>query len=380
LSRVKIYYPSFIDAKAGSKREASTYPQSLPKEVPLSGTHLPGSRVVQYHYDVPEEVVDDLAQLASEVGYLGTSESVVIGSLDRNPSSQPNMRPSPHGTAVMRVSYPGFLEELDRVYKANHTARPGQTAKPQIYPLCDEIRMWDHGLWRGPHEVVSIVELVKHRLSPQLSVVLAKTLRDAIMGQVERDGHDVPPLISGHDNKEVFRGDHMAIHPLPEWGRNQSSGDLVGFMITLPRNEPAVRAAIRNALKGLQVKLARNREVKIASVYEDSSRISLSRTAWTGPSRTWASVYPVSLPHRKQTLLQRVEALLAWEGWPALKDLRVGPHSCFSGAPHARHTPPYREFYQQHVYVEFQEPIVGPFMLGVGRYLGTGLMRPWRSN
>ena len=57
----------------------------------------------------------------------------------------------------------------------------------------------------------------------------------------------------------------------------------------------------------------------------------------------------------------------------------------FAGVPHARDFPPLRSGpnggarFHLHALVIFAEPIVGPLIVGAGRYRGYGLCRPWRE-
>ncbi|MGH7040804.1 MAG: hypothetical protein ACREFY_01570, partial [Acetobacteraceae bacterium] len=65
------------------------------------------------------------------------------------------------------------------------------------------------------------------------------------------------------------------------------------------------------------------------------------------------------------------------------ESVAVTPVSPFLGAGHARALPPYDEGgegmcrYQTHVVVRFAQVIIGPLLVGRGRFRGYGLFRPF---
>jgi CRISPR-associated protein Csb2 len=68
-------------------------------------------------------------------------------------------------------------------------------------------------------------------------------------------------------------------------------------------------------------------------------------------------------------------------GLPEPTGVRMAAISAHLGAPPAREFPRLKrkdggERRHTHVIVEFEEPVVGPVLLGAGRYRGYGLCRP----
>jgi CRISPR-associated protein Csb2 len=113
-------------------------------------------------------------------------------------------------------------------------------------------------------------------------------------------------------------------------------------------------------------------------------------TAYPHGERLWASVTPVAFDtHPKEKERGRhVEAVTAMVreactrvGVPEPVDVRVTPVSAHLGAPTSRDYPRLRRNdgsmrRHTHVVLEFPRPVVGPVLLGAGRYRGYGLCRP----
>jgi CRISPR-associated protein Csb2 len=122
---------------------------------------------------------------------------------------------------------------------------------------------------------------------------------------------------------------------------------------------------------------------------------------WCGPSTAWASATPVALDRNPGDLLaddpaERHEAHRAAERVVAETCVRIGLPSpvlvevsfrppLVGAAKIDRHHPPFPSRrdrlrrVQVHVRVAFPAPVRGPILLGAGRYLGLGLLRPVES-
>jgi len=69
-------------------------------------------------------------------------------------------------------------------------------------------------------------------------------------------------------------------------------------------------------------------------------------------------------------------------GLPAPAAVTVLPSAPLPGSSKARHFPPFPgsegrvQRVLTHAALQFEEPVAGPILLGAGRYVGLGLMRP----
>ena len=131
-------------------------------------------------------------------------------------------------------------------------------------------------------------------------------------------------------------------------------------------------------------------EVTLVNEDREQPPMALRAACWSRGSRRWASVTPIALDRlpprcRKDHDAWAAEQLgLACEriGLPRPESVRVLPVSRFTGAPTCREFPPlFRRTdggarWHVHAEVAFAVAVMGPVLLGAGRYRGYGLCRP----
>ena len=105
---------------------------------------------------------------------------------------------------------------------------------------------------------------------------------------------------------------------------------------------------------------------------------------YRGAAERWATVTPVVLPGhlsgrglaRRQTKLV-LKSLVHAGIMTSVAEIHLQPDPIFPGAERAGcyHVPEYlRRFTRTHAIITFSEPVVGPVVIGAGRYIGLGLM------
>ena len=131
-----------------------------------------------------------------------------------------------------------------------------------------------------------------------------------------------------------------------------------------------------------------------------SDLVALRPRIWRRPARRWVSATPIALPTHPGPL-GRGTATARAKAWNRAEDAVIA--SCrhiglpepvrvvvsfepfIRGARPAQRFPAFRQGdrrgggvprRQVHASVTFAEPVSGPLVLGAGRYLGLGLMRP----
>lgn len=199
----------------------------------------------------------------------------------------------------------------------------------------------------------------------------------------------VRALVSGHEpDGKASDAPHLAYVPVAS-----SEGGLAAVAAALPR---AVERSTRDAvlqllgrvvelrLGGLGVWCLQYLPPKLAPVV--FGRLS-SYTAYPGGARCWASLTPVSFDRHPKVragdsatsgLLDMVRQSCKAIGLPEPTRIRLSGPSFHGGFPAAgvfpllvRKDGTARQ--QAHVWLEFAEPIVGPVLLGAGRYRGYGV-------
>lgn len=358
----------------------------------------------------PPEVAEALDGLLARVTRLGHSSSLVSCRL-RGKESVATHRPG-GGTMMMRWVRPGQLAVLEQEHQRHQAIRPrslpfrgvryseSASEKPETG---DPIRPSTAGDW-----IVFELE-PSHRYLPMTRTVeLARVLRESVLSHVP---DPLPEGVSGHLRNGTPTGSpHIAFLALPNVGHQHADGRIMGLAVALP---PELDTVARDAtLRGigswerergdrpLQLTMGRGGVAEMRRRQPPFALVSLRLGVWARPSRWWASATPVALPAHPGNLRQgspaarakawaRAEEAVAKScehvGLPRPAGVRVSLVSNLIGARPVNDFPAFRQGRRQgggvvrrlvHTSVEFAEPVCGPLVLGSGRFMGLGLMRP----
>lgn len=268
------------------------------------------------------------------------------------------------------------------------------------------------------------------RLPLTSTLVVTQALRGAIMAHV---GSDIPDWVSGHKpNGEPLRNGNqqMAYIPLPFVGHEHADGHLLGVGLVFPRSVPRPERGrvlgtflLERSGQGRPITLTLGALGVWTLIKRDwtESRQALQPETWTAQPKGvkwWASVtavvldrFPKSDPFKeRQEWEDEVAGIIATScerlGLPRPERVAVGTTSWHRGSPRAsvkrrplRGHPEAADasaslgdgfpIYptkggngarpQLHVLLRFAEPVVGPILLGAGRFLGYGLCKPLRG-
>jgi CRISPR-associated protein Csb2 len=267
---------------------------------------------------------------------------------------------------------------------------------------------------------------------PALPSVSTLTVTRALRGVVMKHSPVQPPptWVSGHQQAgDPIRDgkQHLAILPLPDVGHDHADGHLLGLALAFPR---WVSRQERGRILGpmlvnpsgdsrpVELQLGALGIWTLSKCDWSEPRRGLKPETWTAHpdgARTWASVTPVVLdgfPKEDQLrdrsawhheVLDMLARTCQRIGLPKPVHIEFGTTSWHLGSPratqkrrplrgHPEHTdttaalgdgfPPYPAKAttgirpQFHVCLQFSEPVVGPIILGSGRFLGYGLCKP----
>jgi CRISPR-associated protein Csb2 len=282
--------------------------------------------------------------------------------------------------------------------------------------------------------------ILTHVGGPTLPVVstLAVTgaLRSTIMSEI---ADPVPDWVSGHGtNGEPLRdgNGHLALVPLPYVGHEHADGHLLGVALVFPRSiSRAERGRVLGRLlvdesgvsKPLHLRLGRLGVWEVRKRDWQEQRSTLQPSQWTaaeageqnrGGATIFASVTPVVLDRFPKAERLDTAGRQAWEDEvrqivlnscarvalpePALVDIdttswhqacprAIGKRRPLRGHPGSENAldaalgdgfPLYpakgtnAPRPQVHVWLQFPRPVIGPVILGAGRYQGYGLCKP----
>ncbi len=384
------------------RKQARTFPQVAPDDPRVTYIWQGGA---------PESVCESLDRLLGRVTRLGHSSSLVSCKVTAD-SPEATLRPGGPGRNLRTVSR-GQLAELERRY-ARHRG-----VNPRSLPYTDvryttSVADGAPSLVAGPN---TAGEWIVFELSPDSSyfpstrtVELAAAMRRAILHYAE---DPIPEEISGHGSDgEPVSGPHVAFLPLPYVGFERADGRLLGIALSVPNSlSDSARRALLRAIGEwerrvelhpypLRLNLGSHGTVSMARVRTPSERITLRPTAWRRPSRRWVSATPIALPRHPGRLVggTATAQAKAWEeaeaavlaagvhvGLPEPTAVEVTLRPFIKGARPTRHFPAFSQRGRDgspvrrqlvHALLTFEHPVRGPLMLGAGRFMGLGLMRP----
>ena len=358
----------------------------------------------------PTEVAEALDGLLGRVTRLGHSSSLVSCRLrDEEPVST---HTPGGGTLMLRWVRPGQLAALEEEHQRHQAIRPRSLpfrgvryseATSEKAETGDPMRPSTAGDW-----IVFELE-PSHRHLPMIRTVeLAKVLRESVLSHVP---DPLPEGVSGHlPDGTPTNSPHIAFLALSNVGHEHADGRIMGLAVALP---PGLDAVARDAtLRGigawerecgdeaLELRMGRGGVVEMRRRQPPFALVSLRLRVWARPSRWWASATPVALPAHPGNLRRgspaarakawaRAEEAVAKScghiGLPKPVGVRVSLVSDLVGTRPTNDYPVFRQGRGAgggvvrrlvHTSVEFAEPVRGPLVLGSGRFVGLGLMRP----
>jgi CRISPR-associated protein Csb2 len=411
-------------------KQGRTYPSVIPDD-PTFWFSWPDATPTKQHLAA-------LDRLLGRVGRLGHS-STLVACRFATTAPAPTWVAGAGDSTVERLRVPraGLIDRLEQAYQSHQGSEPRQLPAAMIGYRRPSTLRHKHpvpllggdwivlGIQGGPLGATQIREMARavrgallvHSTQPVPSVMSGH--RAAADGQV---GRTVP-----------LEGPHMAVVPLPNAGHRQSNGSVLGIALVLPAEcadedreavEQAVAAwsvagfdlavpaksgsAIRRKLTVVAVDRALEDEPAWLNSDLAERRRTMTRNYWCGPARRWLTVTPIALDRFPGDLRERrVEAreradaeartsitrACAFAGLPGNPIVSIRLDSPLSGLPAAplgrgsRGRSPNGHYpgYQTgggipracvHAEIEFDIPVLGPVLIGAGRYLGYGLCLP----
>ena len=398
-SAVEIMPPGWISTPDHVRTgQARAYPSVTPTDprVTYMWDSSPGADAIR--------LVDGLCARLTRLGH---SASLVSCRVVREPPT-PNYVPGV-GVTVLRSVKSGQLTTLEREYTKHRASRPRNLpftpVRYQTAPFAPIEDSTDKPSTAGEWLVFAF-RVGSRRYPSTISVEVASALRGAIF----RHASDpLPEGLSGHRKKGQPSTDpHVAFLPLPWVGNEHSDGRLMGAAIAMPErlDTKSRRATLRAVGRWeelqdpLVLTLGRRGRLKMDRVIGPSQLVTLRPAVWSLQARSWVSATPIALPSHPGRLGSGTVAARgkAWDraeraiidscrhvGLPEPAEIVISLAPLLTGARPASTFPAFRQPGPGdrliarrliHAAVTFDQPIVGPLVLGAGRYLGLGLMRP----
>jgi CRISPR-associated protein Csb2 len=211
-------------------------------------------------------------------------------------------------------------------------------------------------------------------------------------------GADVPEVLSGHHGDGPSGHPHVAFFPLPFVGHVHAHGGILGIALAVPRDlEAADRDRLLRAMAALRregLRLGALGRWNVDRPEEGASRALRDRvwTAVPAGARRWATVTPYVFDrHAKakdKAAYQRELSDAIRASWQRVRqssdvsvEVVISLVSAHLGAPASHQFPRMArkdgsDCRHTHAILIFDRPVIGPVLLGAGRYRGYGLCRP----
>ncbi|HZV52911.1 MAG TPA: type I-U CRISPR-associated protein Csb2 [Candidatus Dormibacteraeota bacterium] len=374
-----------------------TYPIPRVRQPRTFPSVTPDCPLVQFAWpaaDPDEATQAAISGLLARLVYLGHSSSLVRAVLSPRPLPpiwQPG-EPSRDGQ-VLRVPAPGLLVRLEEVYEVftRTGIRQQVPGRPVTYRRVEPSR--DRTV--PPATCFGTMLVFRRDQGPRYPILAAErvaaTLRDAVMAACDQP---VPEVLSGHTQDGApSRRPHAAYVALPAVGDRHLDGHLVGVAVALPRDLASEERVLAERALGRVEQLTFGRAGTWRVAPSDTTELvrALQPWRWTGPARGWATVTPVELdgfpddrygPDTAAMVARACRRI----GLPEPVEVVVGPVSVVPGVPPAgrfvgwRVPRPGPRRPLVHAVIRFSDPVLGPVLLGAGRYRGLGLCRPSRTD
>ena len=354
-----------------------------------------------------DEAADALDSLCAGLTRLGHSSSLVscrVVSDHPSPSHVPG-----EGTDVLRSVRSGQLATLEREYEKHRGSRPRTlpftpVRYRQVEPTTADVRVVKPDT-TGEWLVLAFLRGSK-RFPSTMTVEVATALRGAVFHHAT---DPMPEGLSGHRRKGQPSTDpHVAFLPLPWVGQQHSDGRLMGAAIAMPDQlDTESRRALLRAIgrwesvgSRLTLTLGRRGILEMKRIVGTSPLVTLRPGPWRRRSYRWVSTTPIALPTHPGPLGKGTAAARS-KAWARAEQAIVDScrhiglpepvevvASLAPLIPGARPAPTFPAFRQRgpggkpvarrlvHASVTFHQLVAGPVVLGAGRYLGLGLMRP----
>lgn len=402
-------------------RQPRAFPVAVPHD-PVVHLCWPQALPAQHHAA--------LAALCTKVTCIGHSASLVRMWVDAAPPP-PNRVPAEGPQATrLRISGAGRLEYLERrmnkraILAYAEMQQALQQAKGKVrkqlqlqiderFPVPPVSLRPEPGLWQAyvpaalPQVPVAgarslfderlvVLALGGPRLNLLSTLQLTATLRGAMLAGCAQP---LPAWLSGHQSDGTpTREPHVALLPLAFTQAAHADGRLLGMALALPRSVSPTEAArvlepwLRNAEDGspreFRLYSGRSIECSVTLDLRERPPATLDVGVWIGPARHWATVTPVVLDRhatgadRWERAAETVAEACIAIGLPRPTQVQLHASPAIAGVPLAgRFAPLTRKLdgsrrVHTHAVVSFGEHVLGPVVLGAGRFRGYGFCRP----
>ena len=380
------------------------------RQFPSMTPEVPRVTFAWHDAEASDGAIETLDGLLARVTRLGHSASLVSCRLVDIPPAPSHV---PHtGVEIIRCTAVGQLRALEQRFAGHQAVKPRALpfAAVRYGTVVNRDRDSEASMLPNTAGDFLIFELPddKRRFPTTRTIELTEALRGATFHYAD---DPLPEGLSGHlpDGRPSL-DPHVGFLALPNVGHAHADGRIMGLAVMLPEalGDEAARAAFRAIGKWeeagpdrrCRLRLAGGVTIELRRKQPPFELRTLRSQTWERPSPEWVSVTPIALPKNPGRLASgspasRSRAWAAAEeqvrqsclhvGLPQPAAVAVSLDPLTTGAHPAARFPAFVQGTRRasgvrrrlvHAAVRFDENVTGPVVLGSGRFMGLGLMRP----
>ena len=392
-TRIDAFVPVNDKIKAGVSKGSLITTLEMPikrlrKQRPFHTT-VTGFDPVVFLWDVDaDKHVATLDSICSRIHRLGHSSSFVMLRVTNYSDAEPELVPFDLGSYGIRWAIGGMLAKLEQAYKHDVQIKKPNSIdtyfirKARLNSISlPEIRYGKPyqnytSSPRGQFSDMIVLRLVKGpypKITDTLDMV--SELRQRL------DVANASEYVSGLDGGKPTKNPHIAIVPLAFTGSRYSDGLVRGLAIVLPLTR-SINDEQYISKKLFGAENSGHRELNFSLDSRDIA--TLKQDTWIQPSKLWGTVTPIVLdrvPHVKDKTewYAQIEKTIAkscrYQGLPE-PYVSSSDTSFIRGVPSANRFPKLMKRLHVHALLEFESKVLGPVIIGAGRYKGYGFCRP----
>lgn len=407
--------PKASEGTAAIESAAGLLPEGRPKQGRHFPTLIPDDPTVWFTWPDLELEGDHrrhLDRVLARVARLGHSSSLVSCSLAPSAPEATHV-PEDDGDATLRVIRPGVIDRWIKDHAAAATdSRVLVTATSRYRHVGGDGEAQEHAALPEPllaGEWFVFQRVGRTQLRSSQGLVLASSFKDALMSHAP----EATELLSGHvprkrgsiETTKPTTRPHLACVPLPFVGSPHADGAVLGIAAICPTGtSPDELAPLLGAIGAWEasrgddpvvVRIPGGVGIELRRVTSRPALANLRRSTWCRPAKRWVSATPVALdrvpgnlfsrePSKRAAAYRAAEEVVRRSceraGLPVPDDVEIMHGSPLAGVDPVRRFAAYRRGSQQRVLVhaslEFASPVLGPVLIGAGRFFGYGLFRP----
>ena len=388
----------FVPVNDPKKNTKSLLPDWRSRQPRFFPAFTPIDRAVYFIWGdtaIDEQTLQALQEVAQNVTYLGHSMSPVrvLVRKDIPEDKLPTLTPHPDGSILLRTTRQGRLQYLETLHQQR---LENASLQPRLGRV-SEYRIEGKNTITPPHSLFNRIYIIRKeqgcRLPLEAAYGLCSLVRKALLAQC---ADPLPDSISGHlSNGEPTNQPHMAIIPLADVGHRHAGGHIMGFAVLFPENANShERKQLERGLQKLKsIKLGYLGEWRVGLMEAENLETaakSLQPVTYTAVHKHWATYTPVVFGHFPKNKTGKDALAIIGQscldiGLPQPVEVNMTPVSRFNGAPQVRDFKRSADFQKighlkekllAHISLSFDQAVQGPIILGAGRFLGLGVLRP----